>query len=93
MAEKLVTVASFWTVSEAYLVKAWLEDEGIECCIADEHVIGATGIMAIPVGGVKVQVRESDAEVAAKLLKERETETQPLDESFDPGAPEEEEEE
>jgi hypothetical protein len=64
----LVTVAAFNTIHEAYLAKSLLEGAGITAFIADEYTIGVNWLWANAVGGVKVQVAETDAEEAEKLL-------------------------
>ena len=64
MDEKLVTVATFKSAAEAYLVKAKLESEGIECFIIDEYI---STISASE--GAKLQVKVSDVEAAKKVIQ------------------------
>lgn len=52
--EKLVTIATFNTVNEAYVVKARLESEGIPCRLLDVNI--NTLIPTNTFGGVKLQV-------------------------------------
>ncbi|MFQ5664689.1 MAG: DUF2007 domain-containing protein [Terriglobia bacterium] len=47
-----------------------LESEGIECFVADEHIVRMIWIYSVFVGGVKLQVKESDAERAKGILAE-----------------------
>jgi len=67
--ESLVTVATFNYPLEAHLARTKLESEGIEGFVADEHMINANWLYSIAVGGVKLWVKESDAERAARILK------------------------
>jgi len=64
--ERFVTVATYVFPWEAQLAKARLESEGIESVVNDEITAGLYGANAI--GGVKLRVREEDAERATALL-------------------------
>jgi hypothetical protein len=67
--EKLVTIASFSHPEEAYIVSTKLESEGIRSFVADAHTVTANWLYSNAIGGVKVQVRESDAAEAARILR------------------------
>jgi hypothetical protein len=69
----LVTVAAFDTPLKASILASRLEAEGIECFIADAEVVGLNNLLAGAVGGVKVQVRESDAPRASAVARETAT--------------------
>ncbi len=69
MPEELVTIATFSMAVEADLARAKLESEGIECFLADEHTVTVNWLYSQAVGGVKLQVRESDAQRALEILK------------------------
>ena len=69
MADKLVTVAIFVEPVEANLAKGRIEAEGIECFLAGEHFAGTYWLLSNAAGGVKLQVRESDAQRAAEILQ------------------------
>jgi hypothetical protein len=64
--DKLVTVATFSYAAEAHLSKAKLESAGIRSFVA-ENFAPNWGI-TVGAGGVKLQVKESDANKAAKIL-------------------------
>jgi len=64
---KLVTVATFFNASEAYIIKGLLESEGIEAMIFDENAAAYTPIV---IGGVRLVVRQSDLEKAKKILEQ-----------------------
>jgi predicted Zn-ribbon and HTH transcriptional regulator len=68
--EPLVTVGVYSYALEAHLDKARLASEGIDSAVIDEHIIIANWLFTIPVGGVKLQVRESDANLARSALKD-----------------------
>jgi hypothetical protein len=65
--ERLVTVETFAAPWEAQLARARLEAEGIDSQLADEHLarLGLSGA----IGGVRLQVREEDAEIAVQVLR------------------------
>jgi hypothetical protein len=64
--EMLVTVATFAAPWEAQLAQARLETEGIDSRLTDENL--ARLGLSNAIGGVRLQVREEDAELAAQVL-------------------------
>ena len=66
--EKLVTVATFSSSTEAAPLRVALEDAGISTFITDENMATAIGGPAF--GWVRVQVPESQAEAAKQIAKE-----------------------
>ena len=66
--DPLVTIATYTYPLEAHLSKAKLESEGIDSAVIDEHIINANWLYSIAVGGVKLQVRESDVKQAQQIL-------------------------
>src|SRR5438105_9415761 len=69
--ESLVTVGTFTTVGEAEAVRLMLESRGIACFLADAELVPMNRALSNAVGGVKVQVTESDVPRASKILAER----------------------
>lgn len=67
---KLITIAKFSHPLDAHLAKTKLESEEIECFIADENIVQMNWLLSNAVGGVRLQVKENDAEAAKKILKE-----------------------
>jgi len=65
--ERRVTIATFSTPWEAQLARARLEAEGIDAWVSDENLARLGFSNAI--GGVRLQVREEEAKVAAELLQ------------------------
>jgi hypothetical protein len=69
MDDKLVTVATFSEPIQAHLASAKLAAEGIEYFIIDENIVSMYWLYSQAVGGVKLQVRENDAEKALQTLR------------------------
>jgi hypothetical protein len=67
--ESLVVVDTYNYPLQAHLARTKLESEGIEGFVADEHMITANWLYSIAVGGVKLWVKESDAEKAMQVLE------------------------
>ena len=68
--DEWVTVRSCVWGHEADLLRSVLQGSGIEVFIPDEYVGTLRSHVLLGVGGVRVQVRASDAERAAVLLEE-----------------------
>jgi ssDNA-binding Zn-finger/Zn-ribbon topoisomerase 1 len=66
--EPLVTVATYSYPLEAHLHRAKLESEGIDSVVVDEHIVNANWLYSIAVGGVRLQVKESDLARAREIL-------------------------
>jgi len=61
---------SFTYPHEAYLVKGYLESNGIEAIINDELTAQVANIYSNAIGGVKLRVSESDYNQGIQLLKD-----------------------
>ncbi len=70
MAGRLVTVAVFATPAEARLAAAALDGAQIESCVEGEMSAVSLSHLGSGLGGVKLQVREADAERARAVLQE-----------------------
>ena len=68
MPDQLVTIGSYSTAYEASLVRAELEAFDIDATLADENAIGVNWLWSNALGGVKVQVPESEVEAALGIL-------------------------
>jgi DNA-directed RNA polymerase subunit RPC12/RpoP len=68
--EKFITVLTFTFVYEAAIIRGRLESEGIPCFVQDELTIQVAPFYSNAIGGVKLQVRESDLNQAIEILKE-----------------------
>src|SRR5579871_3677408 len=68
--EPMVTIRSFGDVMQAWLAQSNLESSSIECRLVDDNMIRIDWGLANVLGGVKLQVRPQDAEVALELLEQ-----------------------
>ena len=64
------TVATFYNVLDAQLLKAFLESRNITCFLADEHIISVQPFYSSAIGGVKVNVHPAQYEQAIRLYDE-----------------------
>ena len=67
--EKLVTVATFHNEMEFLLARTRLESADIECFAQDENMLRIAAWHSHMFGGIKLQVRESEAEAACAILQ------------------------
>jgi hypothetical protein len=67
--DKPVTLISFKNIQDLAILKGRLEADGIECFAADENA-GTSNPFSTAIGGIKLQVRESDVERARAILIE-----------------------
>ena len=72
MEGKLVTVDTFDMPTEAHLAKGLLEANGLTAFLADELTVGVAWHLSNAVGGIKLQVPETDVERATGILAARE---------------------
>jgi hypothetical protein len=75
--EALVTIAVFYSQPEFLLARTRLESADIECFAYDENMLRISGWHSHLLGGIKLQVRESEAQDALVILHA----TAPLDNS------------
>ena len=68
MHEALITVATFHSQPEFLLARARLESADIECFAQDENMLRIGGWHSHILGGIKLQVRESDVQDALAIL-------------------------
>lgn len=68
--EPMVTVAVYGTPYEAGLAKSELESYDIPVFLADEYTIGVNNLYSNALGGIKVNVPESYAEYACRVLRQ-----------------------
>ncbi|PYX94695.1 MAG: hypothetical protein DMG71_11765 [Acidobacteria bacterium] len=67
--EKLVTVATFHNEMEFLLARTRLESADIECFAQDENMLRIAAWHSHIFGGIKLQVRESEADAASAILQ------------------------
>ena len=68
--EPMVTIRSFGDVMQAWLAKSSLESAAIECRLVDDNMVRLHWGLVNVLGGVKLQVKPEDAEVALELLEQ-----------------------
>jgi len=81
--DTLVTIRSFGDVMQAWLAKSNLDSAAIECHLVDDNMVRLHWGIVNVLGGVKLQVKSKDAEVALELLE------QPVPDQPDPEQPDE----
>ena len=67
--QQFVSVCQFRDLTEALVVKGMLESSRIECFLGDENTVRMDWFWSNAVGGVKLWVKESDAEAARYLTR------------------------
>ncbi len=68
---RLTTVATFDIAAKAEVAKNVLDEAGIPAVLTYAEIVAMDWLIANAVGGIKLQVREEDAERAAAVLDER----------------------
>jgi hypothetical protein len=68
--DKFVTIKTFTYSTEVAIIRGRLESEGIECAVQDELTVQANPFYSNAIGGVKLQVRQSDVQKAIEILEE-----------------------
>ena len=68
--ESMVTIRSFGDVMQAWLAKSNLESSAIECRLVDDNMVRLHWGIVNVLGGVKLQVKREDAQVALELLEQ-----------------------
>lgn len=66
--DNIVTIASSRHPEEAYIMSEKLKAAGIQAFVADENMTGMYGMPPLSTWGTRVQVFESDAAEAVRLL-------------------------
>lgn len=67
--DKLITIASYSNISEAYIFKNILDLEGIETFVDDSNAFFTPSVPDPHDGGVRLSVRDSDAAKAVITLE------------------------
>ncbi len=64
------TIATFWKTEEAHLLRLRLGECGILAFVQDEHITQLHPWRAAAIGGVRVQVEDSDFDEAERILSQ-----------------------
>ena len=73
MTDNFITIKTFSYPHEVAIIRGRLESEEIECFVQDELTLQVNPFYSNAIGGVKLQVRESDVERAMKILEENDS--------------------
>jgi uncharacterized paraquat-inducible protein A len=69
MSDKLITVRTFQTLTEAEMARMLLESEGLRVFLLDTGIVNFNWFLGNAVGYIKLQVPESEAQRAVELLE------------------------
>ena len=67
---QLVTIAVFNASFNAHLVQGRLQADGLECYIQDEHSVQINPMYNVALGGIKLQVKDTDVQPAVAMLRQ-----------------------
>ena len=68
--DEFVTIKTFDHPGDMAVIRARLESEGIECFVINELATQLYPIINQSIGGIKLEVRKSDAAAAMEIMKE-----------------------
>ena len=85
---KLITLRRFRDLSEAIVARSLIESAGIVVYLRDENLVRLDWQLSNFIGGIRLQVEEADAAVAADLLNQPVPEVIPFEGPFDSSKPE-----
>jgi hypothetical protein len=68
MSDDLITLWRYRDLPEALIAHSKLKAEGFDCFLADENIVRFDWFLSNMVGGVRLRVREDDAESALAVL-------------------------
>jgi hypothetical protein len=68
--DQLVTLRHFRDIPDALLAKGKIESAGIDCSLADGNLVRMDWLWSNAIGGLRLQVRQEDAEDALAILDE-----------------------
>jgi hypothetical protein len=68
MKSDLVKLETYYDIIQAQIAKSKLEAYGVYCFLQDENLVQTDWLRTIAYGGVKLFVREEDAEYARQVL-------------------------
>lgn len=72
MTENIITLKTFMFPTEAYPLMSRLEYEGIECFLDGENTVSVHPFLSNAIGGVKLNIKESDLGKALEIIKQNE---------------------
>ncbi len=78
---EIITVMRFYDVSQAEMAVGILEDEGIKCGLVGANLYNVNFFYGLASGGIKLEVRRSDAARAVELLRQAFSSEQAIDDA------------
>jgi hypothetical protein len=87
MSGKLITIATFNQLSDTQLYKTKIESEGTECFIVDERILCKDWLYPYVVGGIKIEVNETDVARAIEILHQTDFMEDVVSENNEPHCP------
>ena len=81
---QLTTVATYGSSFEAQVAKNCLQENGINACVINDTIVDMAWHLGRAVGGVKVQVPQSEASEARDILEQLRTHGAQVEEADDP---------
>ena len=78
-------VARFFVPTDAFMLKACLESNGLDATVADANLVQVNEFLTTAVGGVRVLVPDAQLERAQEILRAYEAGEYRLDDDFDVG--------
>ena len=67
---ELITLKTFDNSIDAHILKARLENEGIDCYLFDENIVSLNPLYNITVGGIKLKINETNLCKAQEIILE-----------------------
>ena len=67
--ENFITIKTFVSATDLAIPQTLLEANGVECQVLDELTVQVNPLYSNAIGGIKLQVRESDIQKAIEILK------------------------
>ena len=67
---ELITLKTFDNSIDAHILKARLENEGIDCYLFDENIVSLNPLYNITVGGIKLKINEINLSKAQEIILE-----------------------
>jgi hypothetical protein len=64
-----IVLRKYRDMPEAFVARSLLEDAGIECFLQDDNVVRMDWFWSDAIGGIKLVVRQKDAEESERLLR------------------------
>ncbi len=70
MTDEIISIFTTYDATEADMIKAQLESEGIECFLKGDNAGGTLGYLTATTG-IDIMIRQDDEKKAAEVLRKR----------------------